>query len=153
MLVEAGANLNVIDANTEDTPLYVATREGNYKMVKYLLSRDTIDINQRCGNNRYHRTSLFLSILPSETRQGRNRNRIFNLFIEHPNINVNLLDTRNGSPLFYACKKYLSIDSKAQFTNLFKKAGLSLDKMKETYHGSEAVFTIDQLQNILHDIS
>ena len=106
MLVEAGANLNVIDTNTEDTPLYVATREGNYKMVKYLLSRDTIDINQRCGNNRYHRTSLFLSILPSETRQGRNRNRIFNLFIEHPNINVNLLDTRNGSPLFYACKYY-----------------------------------------------
>lgn len=52
-------------------------------------------------------------------------------------------------PIIFACKYYLSVENKKKFLSLFNKLLDSFDKLKETYQGSEIVYNIDQLKNII----
>jgi len=52
-------------------------------------------------------------------------------------------------PIIFACRHYLSSDNKKKFISLFNKLLDSFDKMKETYHGNEIIYNIEQLKNII----
>ena len=52
-------------------------------------------------------------------------------------------------PIIFACKIYLNEDNKKKYLSLFNKLLDSFDKMKETYQGSEIIYNIDQLKNII----
>ena len=52
-------------------------------------------------------------------------------------------------PIIFACKIYLNDDNKKKYLSLFNKLLDSFDKMKETYQGSEIIYNIDQLKNII----
>ena len=52
-------------------------------------------------------------------------------------------------PIIFACKYYLSDIEKNSYLPLFTKLLDSFDKLKETYQGSEIIYNIDQLKNII----
>ena len=52
-------------------------------------------------------------------------------------------------PIIFACKIYLNENNKKKYLSLFNKLLDSFDKMKETYQGSEIIYNIDQLKNII----
>ena len=52
-------------------------------------------------------------------------------------------------PIIFACKYYLSEESKKKYLSLFNKLLDSFDKLKETYQGNEIIYNIDQLKNIV----
>lgn len=52
-------------------------------------------------------------------------------------------------PIIFACKFYLCEDKKKKYLPLFNKLLDSFDKLKETYQGSEIIYNIDQLKNII----
>ena len=52
-------------------------------------------------------------------------------------------------PIIFACKFYLNEIKREKYLSLFNKLLDSFDKMKETYQGSEIIYNIDQLKNII----
>lgn len=52
-------------------------------------------------------------------------------------------------PIIYACKYYLSQENKNKFLAIFNKILVSFNLLKETYQGSEIIYNIDQLKNIV----
>ena len=53
-------------------------------------------------------------------------------------------------PLLYACKTYLKSDTYKKYHILFRKAVKSCVSLKETYNGTEALFAIDQIINMIN---
>jgi hypothetical protein len=61
-------------------------------------------------------------------------------------------DTKNdlnilSNPVVYACEIYLNGENRDKYMSLFKDASLAFNKLKETYSGTDIIFTIDNIQN------
>jgi hypothetical protein len=50
------------------------------------------------------------------------------------------------NPIMYACDTYLKGDLKEKYFQLFESAANAFDKLKETYTGSDIIFTIENLK-------
>jgi ankyrin repeat protein len=97
-------------SNWSESVLWKAVAEQNAPIVRRLLSHPRIDINlglwgvettdwNRQVDTRYPRDS------PFHTACGTGNLQIVNLFLAHPNINVNIMDTMNRkTPLMYAAE-------------------------------------------------
>jgi len=52
-------------------------------------------------------------------------------------------------PIISACIIYLNSEVRDQYIDIFKKASMGLGKLKETYIGSDIIYNIEQIKNII----
>jgi hypothetical protein len=64
-------------------------------------------------------------------------------------------DTKNDLinmlfPLTFACEKYLDVNNKQKFLEIFEKVICSLDRLNQIYKSNEITHNIEQLKNIIN---
>lgn len=102
-------NIEAIDINNTSglfnvTPLHLATELGNPGVVRFLLAYDEVDVNKPSIMTGVAPLHVALEKYGSDLNSRMSYKPVVQLLMNHPNIDINLMDKKGRTPLYFALR-------------------------------------------------